>query len=71
MKLDVREFVRLLLLKEKMTQKELAELLCEKTGARYTQDGLSHKLNRGSMSFNETVMIAEILGYELDFKKIN
>ena len=69
MKLDVREFIKFLLLKEKMTQKELVQELCRVTGGKYTQDGLSRKLSRGTMTYNEAVMIADILGYDIDIKK--
>lgn len=65
MKLNAKEFVKLILLKECLTQKELALILSEKTDKKYTQDGLSRKLNRGTIAFNEVVEIADLLGYEI------
>ena len=53
-----------------MTQKELCELLMQKTGKPYTQPNFSRKLNKGTISYNEVILIAEILGYKLDFKPI-
>lgn len=71
MKLDVKELIKLILNRENITQTELANLLTEKTGNKYRQDSLSRKLNRGTMTYNEAIMIAEVLGYELELKKIS
>lgn len=69
MKLNAREIVKVLLTRECLRQKELVEILREKTGKKYTQDGLSHKLSRGTISYNEVQLIADILGYDIEFKK--
>ena len=69
MKLNVKELIQLLLTKECLTQKELTKILTERTGKKYTQDGLSRKLNRGTMTYNEAVMIADMLGYQIDINK--
>lgn len=71
MKLNAKELVKLLLTKESLTQKELVQLLNEKTEKKYTQDGLSRKLSKGTITFNEITLIADILGYEISFKKNN
>jgi len=70
MKLSSKELIKLLLAKENITQKELVRQICEFTGENYTPDAFSHKLNRGTMSYDEAIMIADILGYELELKKI-
>ena len=69
MRLSVKEFIKLLLLKENMTQKELVEKLCAVTNTKHTTGGLSRKLNRGTMSYNEAMLIADILGYEIKIEK--
>lgn len=69
MKLNAKELVKLVLVKECLTQKDLVQLLCEKTDKKYTQDGLSRKLNKGTITFNEVMTILDILGYEIDLKK--
>jgi len=56
MELTVKELIKLILTKENMTQKELVQELCRITGGKYTQDGLSRKLSRGTM----TVMISRL-----------
>ncbi|MBR1977423.1 hypothetical protein IKA15_04005 [bacterium] len=68
MKLSANELIRLLLTKEHMTQKELVVLISEKTGKTCAQSGLSRKLNKGTITFNEVMTILDILGYEIDLK---
>lgn len=66
MKLNAKELVKLILTKECLTQKDLVQLLCEKTNKKYTQDGLSRKLTKGTITFNEVMTIVDILGYKID-----
>lgn len=68
MNLNANELIKLFLTKEQITQKQLCELLVAKTGKPYTQPSLSRKLNKGTISYNEVILIAEILGYEIDLK---
>ena len=70
MKLNSKELIKLLITKECLTQKELILLLNEKTNKNYSPDGFSHKLSRGTVTFNEIVEIMDILGYQFDIKKI-
>lgn len=69
MKLNAKEVVKVLLSKECITQKELTKILSEKTGDKHTPDGLSRKLSRGTISYNEVALIADLLGYDIEFKK--
>ena len=70
MKLNSKELIKLLITKECLTQKELILLLNEKANKNYSPDGFSHKLSRGTITFNEIVEIMDILGYQFDIKKI-
>ncbi|MBD5401515.1 LLM class flavin-dependent oxidoreductase [bacterium] len=67
MKLEAHEQIKSLLAQRKMTLKRLAELLSEKTGKKHTSDNLSHKLRRGTISYNLMLVIAEILDYDIEF----
>lgn len=69
MKLNAKELVKLILTKECLTQKELVNMLNEKCDKKYTQDGLSRKLSKGTITFNEVMTIADILGYQIELKK--
>ena len=69
MKLQVKEQLKVLLVQENIMLKELAVMISEKTGKKYTSNSLSQKLRRGTLSYNETLIIADILGYEIEFNK--
>ncbi len=69
MKLQVKEQIKTLLVQEDIKLKELAAMITKKTGKKCAPDSLSHKLRRGSLTYNETLMIAELLGYEIAFLK--
>ncbi len=55
--------------REAVTFKQLASLMSEKTGKKYTINSLSGKLIRESITLKETLQILDILGYHLDIKK--
>lgn len=65
----VREDIKVLLAKETITLTELAVLLTQKTGKNYTVYGLSKKLLKSTMRYDEVKEIAECLGYNIDFNK--
>ena len=54
---------------EAVTFKMLADAMSEKTGKKYTINGLSGKLIRESITLKETLQILDILGYHLEIKK--
>ncbi len=70
MKLLVREQIKTLLAQEGILLKDLAAMISERTGKNCAPNVLSRKLTRGTLSYNETLMIAELLGYEISFNKI-
>lgn len=70
MELQAREQVKILLTLKHLTLTELAQMLSEKTGKKYTIDGLSRKLRQGTISYNEMLTIASILGYKIEFKEL-
>ena len=69
MKLSASEQIRLLLKREKYKQKELALALTEITGKKYTQGSLSQKMIRNSITHDEFIVIADILGYDVNVCK--
>ncbi len=71
MKMLVREQVKSLLAQENIKMKELAAQMQEKLGKNYSLENLSHKLARGTVSYNEVLLICEILGYKIKFEKID
>jgi hypothetical protein len=69
MKLKVKEQIKVLLSQEGIKQKDLAAILSKKTGHFYSATNLSQKLGRGSLTYNEFLEIADILGYEIKLEK--
>ena len=44
--------------------------MSEKTGKKYTEYSFAQRLNRGSFKYDEMLALCEILGYEIEIKKI-
>ena len=65
----VKKQVKILLANEDCMMKELAEMLEQKNGKKCTLDSFSHRLARASITYEEMLDIAEVLGYEIIFKK--
>lgn len=63
------EEVRLLIVKEGLTVKKLANMLVEKTGRHYTQSSLQQKITSSSLRYDEMEDIAELLGYEIKIER--
>ena len=70
MNLLAREQIKSLLAQESVKLKDLAILLSERTGKNCAPNVLSRKLSKGTLSYNEAVMIADLLSYEISFNKI-
>jgi len=70
MRVQVREQVKALLALRGLKLKDLPALLKQKTGKDYTEASLIGKLKRGSLSYNEMLVICEILNYEIEFKSL-
>jgi hypothetical protein len=71
MKMLVREQIKTLLAQENLKMKEIALKMQEKTGKNYSLQNLSHRLKRGTVTYNEVLLISEILGYKIKFEKEN
>lgn len=71
MKLFVKEQIKTLLAQEGLKIKELAFIIEEKTGKKCSANSLSQKLSRETLTYNETIVIADLLGYDIAFIKRN
>jgi len=67
--MQIRDEIKILLLKEKTTITEIAEEMTKISGKKYTMRSLSQKLKRESLRVDEYKLIAKILGYEVILKK--
>ncbi|CCY24109.1 MAG: hypothetical protein KIC80_00185 [Brachyspira sp.] len=66
---SAREVVKILLMKNKVSLSKLARMLSTEDKKVY-QQSLSAKLINGTLKYNEMVQICELLGYEIEFKKL-
>lgn len=65
-----REELKILIMREALTVKKLAEILREKTGKYYTQRSLQNKISLSSLNYDEMETIANLLGYRIRIEKI-
>ncbi len=68
--MGVNKDLRILLLNEAKTIKQLSEMANKLSDKKYTADGISQKLNKGTMKYDEVQFLAGVLGYEIEFKKV-
>lgn len=69
--MSVREDVKLLLAKEAVTMKSIAEKMKDRTGYPYNLKVLSDKLARQTLKYEEFRLITDVLGYDIELKKRN
>ena len=65
--MNIRNQIKSLLALKCITLKQLAKMMSEQTGGHYTQQSLSHKLRRESLSLKEASIIADLIGYKVIF----
>ena len=68
--MNIKEEIKILLLKEKSSITEVAKELSRTTNKKYTQASLSQKLTRDTLRASEYKLILDILGYEIEVKKV-
>lgn len=69
MNMTSKEQVKIIMLRENLTAKKLAEILVEKTGKHYTANSISHKIHASSFRYDEVKTIADIFGYKITIEK--
>ena len=71
MNLQVKEQIKTLLVQRNVTIKKLAEMISDYTGENCRPDSLSHKLKRGTLTYNDVLVIAKLLNYRIIFEDLN
>ncbi len=69
MELKAKEIIKLLLSRQLVKQKDLADMLTKQTGKKYTAGSLSQKISRGTISYDEVALIINILGYKITIEQ--
>ncbi len=66
---ELEQHIKILLVKENCTLTELAQRITEYFGRKESTQNIGNKLRRGSLRYIEAFEIAEVLGYEITWKK--
>ncbi len=69
--MPIREEIKSLLALENMTLTELARIATIESKKKVTTKSISEKLSRGTIKFEEARFLAKILGYKVEFRRIN
>ena len=67
--MNSKEQVKVMMVREGLTAKQLAKILAEKTGKHYTQQSVLHKISLSSFRYDEVKAIADLLGYKINIEK--
>ena len=69
MDINIHNFIRSKTVLVGMTMKDLVEMLHLKYGRSDSVSNLSGKLRRGSLRYEEALEIADVLGYDIVWKR--
>ena len=67
--MDIQEDIKILLLKNRMSLKKLAEEMTIRSGKKMLISSLSQKLSKETLRYSELKLICKILGYSIEYKK--
>ncbi len=67
--MSANEDIRILMLKECLTLNKLTKLYNAQNEIKFTPDGLSKKLRFNTLKYDEAKKLADVMGYELIFRK--
>ena len=67
--MNIRNEIKSYIIREGMTMNEVVERLSENYGWSSSVPNLSGKLRRGSLRYGEAEELADILGYDIVWKK--
>lgn len=66
--IKAKEQIKALVALKGTTFTELSKIIQGKLGKNYSVSSLSQKLNRGTIPYNEVMMIADILGFKVSYE---
>ncbi|MBQ3193661.1 MAG: LLM class flavin-dependent oxidoreductase [Oscillospiraceae bacterium] len=67
--MNIRNEIKAQIVRAGMTMQQVVDLLSDEYGWSDSVSNFSNKLARGSLRYDETVQLAEVLGYEIVWKK--
>ena len=69
--MTIKDDVKSLIAKEACTMTDIAGILYKTENKRIAASSLSQKLKNETIKYREIIQIADILGYDVEFKKRN
>lgn len=66
----VKKDIKMLLLENDVSITDIAKEMTKRTGKHFSRSNISQKLIRGTLKYEEALLIGEILGYDLKFIRI-
>lgn len=69
--MGIKEDIKAYIVSSGYTITKLAEELNKRNGSDYTVQNLSNKIRKESLKYSEVLQIAEIIGYEIQWNKID
>ena len=67
--MNIRNEIKAQIVRAGMTMQQVVDLLSDEYGWSNSVSNFSNKLVRGSLRYEEAVQLAEVLGYEIVWKK--
>ena len=67
--MNIRNEIKAQIVRAGMTMQQVVDLLSDEYGWSGSVSNFSNKLARGSLRYEEAVQLAEVLGYEIVWKK--
>lgn len=67
--MNSKEQIKVIIAREGLTAKRLADMLTAKTGKKYTQSSINNKIFLSSFRYDEVKTIVEMLGYKIKIEK--
>ncbi|MCD8230679.1 MAG: LLM class flavin-dependent oxidoreductase [Clostridiales bacterium] len=69
MESNIRNEIKAQIVRERMTMQEVVDLLADEYGWSDSVSNLSAKLQRESLRYREAVQLADVMGYDIIWKK--
>ena len=67
--MNIRNEIKAQIIRAGMTMQQVVDLLSDEYGWSDSVSNFSNKLARGSLRYEEAVQLAEVLGYDIVWKK--
>ena len=67
--MNVKNEIKSMIVRSGMTMRQVVDMLSDEYGWSDSISNFSNKLSRGSLRYQEAIQIADVLGYEIVWKK--